>query len=367
MTQRNRVNINYTTRKLKLYGALQEIHLWGVDKKFSAVGSINAFELYAEPSLGKDWKLRVGRQAISLDNGRIFSAAPWGQQGRSHEGIRLLFHNKLESDLIFAFTRNYYEPFDRAYSPVAAHQYKYLWVHHLKSKLGAGFTLTTINAADVFKNAVSNNHYARITNGGRLEWISAPFYASFSGYYQHGQTNAQKTIQAWYIQPELALNSKKQTTRLGFELLSGERENAPDKDYSFVPLYGVAWKFMGNMNLYARFPTDVGRHGLFNPYLFLIRRINSKLSLRLDGHLFYSQHALTDSNGGKQPKFLGVEMDGSLNYKPTRQLDIHYGLSFYFPQDNTSLLGKIPNTAATPVWSYLMISYQPGLFEKRWR
>jgi hypothetical protein len=62
MTQRNRVNINYTTRKLKLYGALQEIHLWGVDKKFSAVGSINAFELYAEPSLGKDWKLRVGRE-----------------------------------------------------------------------------------------------------------------------------------------------------------------------------------------------------------------------------------------------------------------------------------------------------------------
>lgn len=367
-TQRNRLSITYAAPRLKLHGSFQEIHLWGEDRRVSSIGSINAFELYAEPSVGKNLKLRIGRQAISLDNGRIFSAAPWGQQSRSHEGIRLLYKKKLETDLIMAFTRPYYEPFDKAYSPVAAHQYKYLFVHHLKTKLGAGFTLTTINAADIFREKDNGRGYfGRITNGGRLDWAAGPFSVTISGYYQHGRVRAAKSIRAWYLQPELALTANQYLVRLGMELLSGDNPTTPaNHDHSFVPLYGVAWKFMGNMNLFARFPADVGNRGLANPYLFLIRRFSQKLSVRLDGHLFYSQHPLMDSMGLAQSSYLGWETDASFNYKPSTQFDINFGLSAFLPQRSTALLGKISNPSAAAVWSYLMIAWHPRLLERRW-
>ncbi len=367
-TQRNRLSITYSAPRFKLHGSFQEIHLWGEKRRVSTIGSINAYELYAEPSIGKNLKLRIGRQAISLDNGRIFSAAPWGQQSRSHEAVRVLFKKKLESDLILAFTRPYFEPFDKAYSPVAAHQYKYLFVHHLKTALGAGFTLTTINGADLFREQSNGRRYfGRMTNGGRLNWAAGPISATISGYFQHGRVRAAKSIRAWYLQPELALTANQYLFRLGMEVLSGDKPNtSANRDHSFVPLYGVAWKFMGNMNLFARFPADVGNRGLVNPYLFLIRRFSKKLSVRLDGHLFYSQHPLMDSMGLAQSRFLGWEADASFNYKPARQIDINVGLSTYLPQRSAALLGKISNPSSAAIWSYLMIAWHPRLLKRNW-
>ncbi|WP_026631393.1 hypothetical protein [Dyadobacter alkalitolerans] len=45
----------------------------------SRVGSINAFELYAEGFIDKHISVRVGRQALTLDNGRIFSVSDSGK------------------------------------------------------------------------------------------------------------------------------------------------------------------------------------------------------------------------------------------------------------------------------------------------
>lgn len=169
-------------------------------------------------------------------------------------------------------------------------------------------------------------------------------------------------MRAYYFQPEVSATLKKFTLRVGAELLSGN----PDKvkngySNSYEIAYGVAWKFMGNMNFYAKFPADVANKGLFNPYLFLFYRLTKKLQLRLDNHLFYSQYTLA----AQAQKYLGYEIDCSVNYKPTNYIDLNYGLSFYDPTSSTLLLKKIRNTTATPVWSYLMVSFNPTLFSRK--
>lgn len=367
-TQRNRLSITYKTNRLRLHASPQEIHVWGEPGRFSHVGSVNFFELYAEPTITKNFSVRVGRQALSLDNGRIFSAAPWSQQSRAHEGIRLFYKKKFETDLTLAFTRPYGQHFEPAYSPVGSHTYKFLFVHHLKHKFNNNITLTTINAMDVFRRTTGNRqYYQRITNGGRLEYTQGSIYGTVNAYYQYGQNAASEKLHAYYIQPEISANTGKTLFRLGAEILSGEKNtSSKEVSNSFVPLYGVAWKFMGNMNLFTRFPADVNEKGLINPYLFIIYQAGKKLSLRGDAHLFYSQYRLIKEGRETDGKYLGFESDLSLNYKPIKGIEIIYGFSFTIADKRMELLNKIPDAGKTPVWSYLMISCTPRLLSRKW-
>lgn len=360
ISQRNRLNINNVRKNFNLRVSFQEIHLFLKDGVGSQVGSLNFNELYIEPKIGKYFSALIGRQNFQLDNGRMFSAAPWSQQHRSHEGIRLQYVTRsLRSDFAAFFTRDYGNLFDASYSPVASHKYQYLLVHQLKGT-HEQLTYTLINSAELFDKTYFNAK--RYATGGRLEYNLKEIYTTVSAFYQYGRNQQNQRVTAYYIQPEVGVTLKKLMVRIGTELLSGNPDNVK-KGYSnsYEIAYGVAWKFMGNMNFYAKFPADVVNKGLFNPYLFLFYRFNKKLQLRLDSHLFYSQYALAN----QAQKYLGYETDFSFNYKPTAYVDLNYGLSFYNPTSSMLLLKKIQNTATTPVWSYLMVSLNPTVFSRK--
>lgn len=359
---RNRLSINFKSEFLNVVGSVQEIHLFGKAGEPSSVGSVNTFELYIEPKF-RNFSARIGRQGLLLENGRIFSDAPWAQQSRSHEGIRLFYTgNKFSTDFTWAFTRPYSTRYDQSYSPVASHRYKYLLLHQLKLKLSPQISLTTINVQDAFENDQKKEN-TRLTSGGRLEYFGSGIYLTLNGFYQYGTNQNFKKIRAYYLQPELRKTIQNTTLRLGAEILSGDDlSESTDNSNSFVPLYGVAWKFMGNMNFFTRFPSDVGSSGLVNPYLFILQKINSKLAFRADGHLFYSQHALLDENKKKAKRYLGFENDISMNYKPVRNLDINFGFSYLLAQTSIELLNKVENSETIPVWSYLMVSFNPQIF-----
>lgn len=368
VSQRNRVNVYYRSRKLKVHASIQEIHLWGKSGVPSAVGSVNAFEFYAEPYIFKNLFLRIGRQGLSLDNGRLFSAAPWAQQSRSHEGARLFYQKgKLASDLTFTFGRTYSTTFDPVYSPIAANGYKNLLIHQFKIQVNDNLILSTLNSTDRFEN--KNNpgtYYSRATSGGRIEYTKNGKYLTLNAHYQYGKSPNQKNIRAFYLQPEISLIFNPVTFRLGAEILSGDNSSSQDNFFrSFVPLYGVAWKFMGNMNLFTKFPADVDESGLVNPYLFVLYRINKKLAIRADGNLFYSQHPLVSLNNKEASKYLGFENDLSFNYKTNNHIEVNFGFSYLFASESITLLGKVLDSNTTPIWSYLMVSYNPVLMHKK--
>lgn len=368
--QRNRVLINYQGKKLRFHASPQEIHLFNKDGVNQKIGAMNAYEFYLEPKLTKNSSIRIGRQGLSLDNGRLYSDSPWAQQGQSHEGLRFIFKNDLQSlDLIGAFTRKYYDPYEVAFSPVASHKYKYLLVANYKRKVNQNWTYSLLNTVDFYDNpTIKRTGLTRFTSGGRLEYFANDFYATLNAHYQFGKNVDAKVIKAYYLQPEISYNSGKFRNRLGAEIMSGEAETImKDHSRAFVPLYGVAWKFMGNMNFYTKFPSDVNSRGLLNPYLFVFYDVNKKLTLRADFHLFYSQYAQKDAKKNELNRFLGFENDLSFQYKALKNVDINFGFSFYKQGESMVLLKKTKSVYVTPVWSYLSVSFRPNLLHKNFK
>ncbi|MBS7253885.1 hypothetical protein [Flavobacterium branchiicola] len=358
ITQRNRISMQYEREKWLIKSDLQEIHLWDQENKFSKVASINFYQLYFETKF-KAFNIRLGRQSILLDNGRLFSDAPWAQQGRAHEGIRIMKYSKqIANDFFVLFTRNYGTEFESYYSPVMANKYKYLLVNNLSYNSGKQFSFNWMTAVDFLESANSENLYSRATTGGRIEFKEKQWYYTLNSYLQFGRNPKGQKLFAYYFQPEVRFSLPRFSWRLGAEIISGSSSNL-DKNSSadFDVLYGVTWKFNGNMNVFTRFPTDVGGKGLINPYLFTTIPLNNKLSLRSDFHLFYTQYPLTNNLKQEMSQFLGFENDISLKYFPLKELEINCAFSFYKSTDSMKYLPKIQDETKLAFWSYLMVSY----------
>lgn len=358
ITQRNRISMQYAREKWLVKSDLQEIHFWDENNKASKVGSINFYQLYFETKF-KSLNIRLGRQSVLLDNGRLFSDAPWAQQGRAHEGIRIIKSSKyFSNDFFFLFTRKYGTEFEPTYSPVASNKYKYLLLNNLTYNDNHGFLFSSLNTVDFLENANSGKLYSRATAGGRIEYKTKQWYYTLNSYLQFGRNAKGQKLFAYYFQPEVKLSLLKSTWRLGAEIISGSSPHISDgSSGDFDVLYGVTWKFNGNMNVFTRFPTDVNGKGLVNPYLFTVIPLNSKLSLRSDFHLFYTQYPLLNNLDQKMTKFLGYESDLSLKYIPVKELEINYAFSFYKSTNAMEYLPKIQDENKLAIWSYLMISY----------
>lgn len=363
-SQRSRLNFTYSQPHFKFHTSIQDVRVWGQYGQNSISGSLNIFEAYAETYLTDNLFVRLGRQAVELDNKRIFSLANWSQASKAHDGINVVFKNdKITSELMGYFNQTAEKTFETSYVPTTFTNYKLLNVHYLKAKLQKHLTLTTINVADGYESKVNSRVlYVRGTSGGRLDFEKGNFYATMSGYYQYGQLQTGQEIAAYYLQPEIKIKLKKLTTRLGAEYMSGDdatHKSALSK--SFVPLYGVAHTFMGNMDYFTSFPKDLKNGGLINPYLFFIYEVNNKLSIRADAHLFYLQNKVLDKNKKELNPYLGFENDLSLSYKFNDFTTFDFGFSHLIAQKSMETLTG-GNHSQTPIWSYVMITFKPELF-----
>jgi hypothetical protein len=362
ISQRNQVRVTYQLKGVSFHGSPQEIHIWNLLNNHSFIGSVNFHELYAETKPQNKISLRIGRQGFLIDNGRLFSDAPWAQQSRAHEGIRLFYRqNTWMSDLSVFAARDYGDYFLPEYSPVSQHHYSYLFVHHLEYELSKKFSFMMLNYADFFEsNGQSFPSRYYITNGGKIRYKTDGLAINFNGYFQSGQTIASNEVRAYYLQPEISVTINKTTLRLGAEIMSGNRHLDNGYQKSFAIRYGVAWKFMGNMNFFTRFPEDLQGRGLNNPYLFLIHKVNKRFSFRSDFNLFFTQHHLYNQHHEKMSKYLGFEHDLSIELALSKKCNIRYGFSYFIADESMVLLGKTTaDLSKISVWSYLMLTFNP--------
>ncbi len=384
VNQRTRLNFDYKTKRFDFFASLQDARVWGQQDPREGQGTVSSsltaspgttfplylFEGYVEPHFNDRWSVRIGRQRIVYDNQRLFAESDWRLPGNSHDAVRFIYNNKinLNTELTFSFGQSAENTFTTNYIPnTNVKNYKDLLVHYLNYKISKKVVLTTINTMDGYQSAAkANTTYQRFTNGGRLEFQSYNWYATFSGYYQYGKDSSGQKLAAFYIQPEIKFSSKALSIRLGMEYLSG-KDSTSSKDNNFVPLYGVAHRFMGNLDLFTTFPADVNNGGLVNPYLFF-QYTKNKWNVRLENHLFYSHKNAAFKGLPIKNKYLGFENDWRVNFKPTPIIDIEYG--FCWASVTKSLVevrnpkvtsSSIDSYSKTPYWSYLSIRVTPTI------
>ncbi|HRI20145.1 MAG TPA: alginate export family protein [Panacibacter sp.] len=373
--QRTRLNFDYKNKKVDFFASLQDTRQWGQQdpREGQTVATpteattypLYLFEIYAEPRFGDKFSVRVGRQRLIYDNQRLFAENDWRLPGNSHDAVRFIYNNKinLTTEFFAAYNQFGENSFGSNYKPTGFINYKTLLVHYLNWKVTDKLTFLTINSGDGFQSSLPNDAkttWMRFTSGGRLEYSTYNWYFTMSGYKQYGRDSSGKKLNAYYLQPEIKYTNKSFTARLGVEYLSGQDSSEHlSEDKSFVPLYGVAHRFMGNMDLFATFPTDVNNAGLINPYLFLWYRKN-KIWLRFESHLFYSQSRFLNK-GVEQKKYLGFENDWRINYKVTPAFEIESGFCWAAITDAMVAIKKSGDTKAFPYWGYLTLRFTPTI------
>lgn len=376
ITQRTRFNVDYKSKSLDIFLSLQDARVWGQqDPREGQTGlstqatpnstfATYLFEAYAEPHFGDKFSLRIGRQRVMYDNQRLFAENDWRLPGNSHDAIRAIYNNKANftTELLAAFNQSGENLFTTKYQPLVSN-YKSLIVHFLNWKANDQFTLTTLNSIDGYQSSDPKKYtttYQRLTSGGRLEYTNKDFYVTFSGYYQYGSDSSGKKLSAYYIQPEVRYTKGALTVRLGMEYLSGSDSSThPAKDKNFVPLYGVAHRFMGNLDYFATFPSDVNGAGLVNPYLFIWYNKN-KLAIRFDHQLFYSQSQFV-YKGTPIKKYLGYENDWRVNYKPNKVTDIEFGFCWALVTESMTVIKRSGDHEKVPYFTYLSLKLTPTL------
>lgn len=366
-THRSRLNLSYSQSNFKFYTSIQDVRVWGEYGQVSINGSLNVFEAYVETYFTDNLFLRLGRQKVELDNGRLFSAANWSQASKAHDGINLVFKNKkTTSELMTYFNQTAERLFETNYAPTSFSNYKLLNVHYFKTQITPQLSLTTINATDGYESKANQRvMYMRGTSGGSINYEKANLLLTINGYYQYGKLQTGKKIAAYYLQPEAQIKIKKLNIHLGAEFLSGDDATKITAiSNSFVPLYGVAWKFMGNMDYFTSFPNDVKNGGLLNPYLFLIYNVTTKFSVRADSHLFYLQNKVLDKSKNAIKPYLGFENDLSLKYVFNDFTMLDFGFSYLIAEKSMETL-KGGNSNKIPIWSYVMVTFKPELFKSK--
>jgi len=364
--QRLRLSANYTyDNRFIMQISIQDLRVWGQQDPRSTSATLQLFEGWAEAYITNKISIRIGRQKLMYDNQRLFAENDWRLSAAVHDAINFRFYGpKLSSELALAFNQSAERYFGTDYAPSGFTNYKFLAVNFLRYKVNKYFILTALNSTDGYQAKLNPEKMnLRYTVGGRGEYESGGLYITASGYFQGGKNNSGKDLSAWYVQPEIRYTSSRNfVSRFGVEIFSGNNNSITgNTDHSFVPLYGVAHRFNGSMDLITKFPADVGGAGLVNPYLFLIQPLSAKIDMRADFHTFHLQQDFYTIDDIRIDRYLGFENDFLITYKPNGVTKVDLGVSYMLPTKSFEIVKNSGNSKYNLTWVYLSLTFKPQL------
>ena len=360
VSQRLRLKMRYDRPRFAFQASIQDIRIWGQYGLTTASTGLGLFEGYVEFAFNKHWALRMGRQAVELDNGRLFSMANWNQASQAHEGLNIIREGtKTHSELMGFYNQSGEQIFGNTYD-LNGKTYLALVAHYWTHRVSDHFDYYLLNVVDAFQTpSAPAIVYTRGTSGGRINVIYKPFAFTVAGFYQYGQNRLGEPLSAYYLQPEASLRWKPFGVRLGMEYMSGTTNvYSTNYDHSFVPLYGVTFKFMGNLNQFVSFPDDLGKGGLINPYLFFETGFK-KWKIKLELHEFMLQSEVVRNGEILDPQ-LGVEADLKVKYSFNDFIEAEGGFAYMQATESLSLL-QFNTNYRQPMWGFLMVKVSPQL------
>ncbi|MBK7665984.1 MAG: hypothetical protein IPJ32_00765 [Sphingobacteriaceae bacterium] len=372
ISQRARLSADYKHEKFKIHISAQDIRTWGsvANSAIDTKGFFSIYEAFGELNFTKKLAAKIGRQAISYDDDRIFGSLDWAMQGRRHDAAVLkytdstwaihvgaAYNQNTESNKFIQYTVNNYKEFEYLWATKAYKKFNFSFLF-----LNNGMAYTKVNPTTLKRDSITA--YSQ-TTGLRVEYKGAKLNGLLYGYYQSGKDNANKDLSAFDACAEIGYKPfKSLQLTLGAELLSGtsQTDTANKVNHSFNPLYGTNHRFNGYMDYFY-----VGNHlntvGLLDGY-FRIHYTNKKVLVGINGHYFNSASDIRDKRKGVTDKLsntnLGGEVDFTMSYNYTDGVSIQAGYSQFFGTNGLQMLRGTSSLAPISNWAYVMVIIRPG-------
>ncbi|MFS4491649.1 alginate export family protein [Maribacter sp. 2308TA10-17] len=367
VSQRTRLNAGYKNDYLNFYLSVQDIRVWGDVPQLNRAdrNGFGIFQAWGELLFSPETSLKLGRQALDLDDQRIFGSVAWAQQARSHDMAVFKYH-KNNSVLQIGAAFNQDGESNTGNILTTANTYKslqYGWFHQGWESFSASFLFLNngLQFIDVVDVDNSETRYSQ-TIGSHLKYNKQKLGLTSNLYYQFGNDVNNNDVSAYLLSLEASYKLKpKFSLIVGGEVLSGNDNGAPSngENKAFTPFYGTNHKFNGLMDYFF-----VGNHGnnvgLTDLYVGAILGLGEKTSLNARIHNFSTAADLqgTDTNQ------LGVEADFVLNYNFKKDINIKAGYSHLFASEGMEFL-KNNFDDNSNYWAWAMVTIKPTLFQTK--
>lgn len=367
VSQRTRLNTAYENDYLRFYVSVQDVRVWGDVPQLNKTDNngLGLFQAWGEILFSKETSLRLGRQAVDLDDQRIFGSVAWAQQARSHD-MALFRYQKNNHSLQLGAAYNQDGESNTGNLLTVQNTYKtlqYGWYHRNWDRLAASFLF--LNNGQQYTDTINaDNNTTRFsqTLGTHLKSSNQKLGWWANLYYQFGNDVNSNGISAYLIALEGSYKiNPKFSVLLGGEVLSGNDGGAPSdgKNKAFAPLYGTNHKFNGLMDYFY-----VGNHannvGLIDLYLGANISLGEKSSLYARIHNFSTAADLV----GTDKKQLGVEADFVYTYKFKKDIILNAGYSQLFAAEGMEVLKNNFDENAN-YWGWVMLTIKPTLYQSK--
>ncbi len=375
--QRSRLKLGYKQEKFSAFISVQDVSIWGDTPQIAPTDGNDSFSLaqaWIDFKFGKGWSTKLGRQALSYDDQRIFGGLDWAMQGRFHDAALLKYANDkgLKLDIGLAFNQNGVRTQTTLFDPNnggnarAVFDYKgmiYAWLHKDWEK----FSGSLLIANNSYQNLDPNDGQTPVDGTVRRQTfgthlVAKPakgFSIAANIYGQTGDFTEDIELSAYNALLELTYKPGKTLFGLGFETLSGDENGGTDgKIESFFPIFGTNHKFNGYMDYFF-----VGNHannvGLNDLYGKTVIKTGEKSSLLIKAHYF----AAAESLGEGIDDYLGTEVDLVYTQKVLPFATLKIGYSHMFASDSMEILKGVADPASTQNWAWAMLVVKPNLLK----
>ncbi|MBI5539216.1 MAG: alginate export family protein [Bacteroidia bacterium] len=360
ISQRTRLNLNYSAEKYKVGLSLQDVRLWGDQIPKEDVASTAVYQAWLAYKLCDSLWIKMGRQEIFFDDKVLMSTNNWNQNAQVHDALKLTYSkNKTSVDFVSAYNNssdqlvgNDYILYDK--------NYKLMNILWLSKKFGKINThIAGIN--DGYQKAGTKaTIYMRYTYGGGFDIPFSTFLFQGRGFYQSGKNNAGKEIAAYYFSANLTDTIIKNfiaTAGIFYASGTDATDTANKKINAFDPLYGTNHSIHGNMDYFTSLTKNTANAGLNDIYLKLAYKCCKNTTITLDYHFFMLQNKCVKNNVTLN-KNLGSEIDLGAKFNLSKEASLELGYAYLMAQTSLETLSGGDKNSLNH-WAYIMFTLKP--------
>lgn len=360
---RARMGLNFFFKQLEIRIVGQDARNWGNTGTSPAVNSLVFYEAWAKYNFNPHLYLKLGRQTLSYDNGRMVWEGDWSMKGKSFDALKLgySFNNDSRFEAVGIYnsisSKRNDEIVNEEYDVIqGGERTKSMQLLHFQNSRKKNFKYSLLLMNNVVQK--DDGRFNSLSTAGLylIHQFNPSFDFNAAAYYQFGKNTADQEKNAY----DFAINFGYKPTSflkmiLGGELVSGTKyDESADKNTSFSPIYGTGYTLNSHLNYFY-----VGSH--FNGPGLIDLSLKNNFSFDRFGTLYIAAHYFS-AHTEFQPdtkKYLGTELDIMYGKKIGNNFLFNVGYYQMFAGQGLKIIKNVPNPKSFQGLIWIGFSFRP--------